>query len=182
MKFISVAAWGSQFAALQVEKCIQGTEVTLLFIALALGQELLGCVGSGSLCLTAGTYCISTKGLLLFRLGGSTKKWARRCSQGEWKKVDGKIQTGRAKQELQVRQGLEVIIPSVKAVEGFLGSDDFKAVSRLAACAGKERSQEISIPFISHFFGFSPINAETATQGKFSRADRFLSCVLTEGE
>ena len=176
-----MAAWGSQFAALQVEKCIQDTEVTLLFIALALGPELLGCVGSGSLCLTAGTYCISTKGLLLFRPGGSSQ-WTHQCSQGEWKKVDGKIQTGRAKQELHVRQGLEVIIPSVKAVEGFLGSDDFKAVSRLAACAGKERSQEISIPFISHFFGFSPINAETATQGKFSRADRFLSCVLTEGE
>ena len=147
-----------------MEKCIKDIEVTLLFIALALGSELSGCIGSGSLRLTAGTYCISTTGLLLFRPGGSTK-WTHQLSQGDWETVDCRIRTGKGKRLLEVRPSLEVIIPSSEAVEGFLGTDDFRTVKRLAAC-GQERSQKIPSPFISHFFGLSP-KVETATQGDF---------------
>ncbi|CAE7372202.1 unnamed protein product [Symbiodinium microadriaticum] len=162
----------------EVEKSIKDNEVSLLFIALALGPELFGCVGSGSLCLAAGTYCISTKGFLLFRPREATQ-WTFQCSQGIWKPFDDN-QTGEGKKCLQVRPSLEVIIASAEAVEGFLGSDDFNSVRRLAC--GKERSQKISIPFISRFFGFSTIKVDIAAEGKLSKAFCFLSCVLTDGE
>ncbi|CAE7372396.1 unnamed protein product [Symbiodinium sp. CCMP2456] len=163
----------------EVEKSIKDTEVSLLFIALALGPELSGCVGSGSLCLAAaGTYCISTKGFLLFRPREATQ-WTFQCSQGIWKPFDDN-QTGEGKKCLQVRPSLEVIIASAEAVEGFLGSDDFNSVRSLAS--GKERSQKISIPFISRFFGFSTIKVDIAAEGKLSKAFCFSSCVLTDGE
>ncbi|CAE6956792.1 unnamed protein product [Symbiodinium sp. CCMP2592] len=143
----------------KVAKSIEDTEVSLLFIALALGGELSSCVGSGSLCLTAGTYCISTKGLLLFRPTKS-KKWTHQCCHGIWNTFDGNSQTG-DKRCLQVRPALEVIVASAQAVERFLGPDDFNTVTRLAA-SGKERSQKISSPFILRFFGFE---VDIATEG-----------------
>ena len=118
------------------------------------------------------------EGFLLFQPREATQ-WTFQCSQAIWKPFDDN-KTGEGKKCLQVRPSLEVIIASAKAVEGFLGSDDFNSVRRLAC--GKERSQKISIPFISRFFGFSTIKVDIAAESKLSKAFCFLSCVLTDGE
>ena len=119
--------------------------VTLVFIALSIAQELEHWANETVLTLTAGDYAFSEDDrkvlsrTLLFRPFGSQ----------DWQQLKngGKASRGDVETRLTIRSGMEVIIPSVKMVQTFLGQEDVEQIRQVA-----RRDRVANLPLVSQLF------------------------------
>ena len=97
----------------------------------------------------------SAEGGLLYRPAGKSKQWQKRILHGTWSDLGSARVEAKDTCRLEVRKGLELVIPHPEHVKAFLG-DDFEIVKKLA-----ERRKEdapggmITIPFLSRFYNFA---------------------------
>ncbi|CAE7914272.1 unnamed protein product, partial [Symbiodinium necroappetens] len=115
-------------ACQEVEKCIQEGPVLWVLVALKLTDSLLRCVGTEkALLLTPGVYQEekSAEGGLLYRPAGKSKKWQKRILRGTWSDLGSASGEAKDTRRLEVREGLELVIPHPEHVKAFL-EDDFE--------------------------------------------------------
>ncbi|CAE7900861.1 unnamed protein product, partial [Symbiodinium necroappetens] len=115
-------------ACQEVDKCIQEGPVLWVLVALKLTDSLLRCVGTEkALLLTPGVYQEenSAEGGLLYRPAGKSKKWQKRILHGTWSDLGSARVEAKDTCRLEVREGLELVIPHPEHVQAFLG-DDFE--------------------------------------------------------
>ena len=173
-----VTAGVSFFDACQeVAKCIQEGPVLWVLVALKLTDSLLRCVGTKKpLLLTPGVYQEekSAEGGLLYRPNGKSKKWQKRILHGTWSDLGSSRVEAKDTSRLEVREGLELVIPHPEHVKTFLG-DDFEIVKKLA-----ERRKDdapggmIKIPFLSRFYNFQKPPAQGTSEERFL-VEQFVS-------
>ncbi|CAE7823064.1 unnamed protein product [Symbiodinium sp. CCMP2592] len=176
---ISGVSTGVSFADVcqEVGKCIQQGSVLWVLVALKLNKSLSHWVGEARpLVLESGTYqqeklADGGSGGLLFRVK-SKGEWQKRIQHGEWHDVTTKIQPQGKGETLQVRPGLQLVIPHPKHVEEFLGESDFEIVKELAQ---KSRDRTVDdIPFLSRFYNFRQPPAQGTSEERLL-VEQFVS-------
>ena len=163
-------------ACQEVAKCIQEGPVLWVLVALKLTDSLLCCVGKKKpLLLTPGVYQEekSAEGGLLYRPARS-KKWQKRILHGTWSDLGSSRVEAKDTSRLEVREGLELVIPHPEHVKTFLG-DDFEIVKKLAE-RRKDDAPEgmIKIPFLSRFYNFQKPPAQGTSEERFL-VEQFVS-------